>query len=118
MINYFETLTKEQEALRSILIDFFPHLPIPFYPYVIYKYEKDELVSFCRFFNDWWSLHKMFYPKDPNDEGFFHNMVDKKYADYSIAMDIGFLQEQSNVISDGDLLDECIAKFWGKFRSK
>ena len=118
MINYFEKLTKQQEAIRTTLIDFFPHLPIQFYPYVVYKYDKKQLVSFCRFFNDWWSLHKMFYPDDSNDEGFFHNMIDKKYVDYSTAMDISFLQQQSNVISDADLLDECIDEFWGKFRSK
>lgn len=60
----------------------------------------------------------MFYPDDSNDEGFFHNMIDKKYVDYSTAMDISFLQQQSDVISDADLLDECIDEFWDKFRSK
>lgn len=118
MINYFKKLTNQQEALRIILIDFFPHLPIYFYPYAIYKYDKKHLISFCRFFNDWWSLHQIFYPNDLKDEDFFYNMINKKYADYSIAMDISFLQEQSKVMSDGDLLDKCIDEFWDEFKSK
>jgi hypothetical protein len=45
-------------------------------------------------------------------------MIEKKYADYITAMDIDFLQQQSKVAFDGDLLDECIDGFWDKFRSK
>lgn len=60
----------------------------------------------------------MFYPKDTDDENFLYNMIDKKYADYRFAMDIDFLQEQSRVVSDANLLDECIDEFWNKFRSK
>jgi hypothetical protein len=118
MINYFKKLTKQQEAIRTTLVDCFPHLPIHFYPYAIYKYDKKHLVGFFKFFNDWWSLHQMFYPYDLNDEGFFYNMIEKKYADYITAMDIDFLQQQSKVAFDADLLDECIDEFWDEFRSK